>query len=88
MRKVRERLCLIVCGGGGGVEVVMWGWGRRGSKLSSVGLLLLQAIFVCVCVCVCEREGDVRRYEIQLRGSLLLFIFFCDEWHVAKILKV
>ena len=49
MRKVRVRLCLIVCGGDGG-EV---GIGRRGLKLSSVGLLLLQAIFVCVCVLVC-----------------------------------
>lgn len=61
MRKVRERLCLIVCGGGdgGGVEVVMWGWGRRGPKLSSVGLLLLQAIFVCVCVFVFVREKEM-----------------------------
>lgn len=51
-------------------------------------IIIAGNLCVCVCVCVCEREGDVRRYEIQLRGSLLLFIFFCDEWHVAKIQKV
>ena len=84
MRKVRERLCLIVCvcvGGGvlGGDE----GMVGRGPELSSVGLLLLQAIFVCVCVYVLgggererergrERERVMRRYEIQLRGHYFL----------------
>lgn len=34
-----------------GGEVGMRGVRGRGLKLSSVGLLLLQAIFVCVCVC-------------------------------------
>ena len=75
MRKVRERLCLIVCGRG------VRGMRRRGLKLSSVGLLLLQAIFVCVCVCLCvcvcvyERGGEMRRYEIQLRGHYFFFFF-------------
>lgn len=68
MRKVRERLCLIVSGEGGEV-----GMGGRGLKLSSVGLLLLQAICVCVCVCVEEREGQMRRYELQLRGHYFLY---------------
>lgn len=78
MRKVRERLCLIVCGGGVGGDEGMVG---RGPELSSVGLLLLQPIFMCVCVYVSgggerkrkrERERAMRRYEIQLRCHYFL----------------
>lgn len=61
MRKVRERLCLIVCGGGwlggdGGME-------GRGPKLSSVGLIIIAGnLCVCLCVCVVGRE-TVRERE-------------------------
>lgn len=48
----------------------MWGWlggdegmVGRGPELSSVGLLLLQAIFVCVCVYVLGGEARERQRE-------------------------
>lgn len=79
MRKVRVRLCLIVyCGGDGRRDGGKVRIGRRGPKLSSVGLLLLQAIFLCVCMCVfvyVSSAGEMRRYEIQLWGYYF-FLFF------------
>lgn len=52
MRKVRVRLCLIVCGGGdGGVR-----WGSKDCKVGAEAVVcgvIIIAGNLCVCVCVC-----------------------------------
>lgn len=50
MRKVREGLCLIVWGGGGGV-------GREGAEAVICGVIII-AGNLSVCVCLSERRRD------------------------------
>lgn len=82
MRKVRDRLCLIVCvvggrqsGGDGGGRV-----GGVKLWLSSAGVIIIAGnlcarAHLCACVFLCARvrEGvEMSRYEIQPRGHYFL----------------